>query len=317
MPPPLESQYRLLHEGVGLALFPETEVFELSGDDRKTFLNSYNTQDIKSMRDFTAAPGSFLTQKGKIVSDTQILILPDKILLLFSQGYGKKVTEHLATFLMFANVEWRDSTPDWTHGALLGPQAFPLLQERFKLGNTESPATIQTASWKEKTLYFFWSRRWGVEAWEFIGPRDLSLAELDLPSIAFEVLEIARVEAGQPKMGVDMSEEHLVAELGLDITATSFNKGCYLGQETTARVQSRGHVNRKLQTLKLATEKLSIPLPAEIRQNDKIVGHLTSVVHSMKWNGPMGLGIVNLQALENGILFIQGPEGPIPLEKCP
>jgi folate-binding protein YgfZ len=92
-----------------------------------------------------------------------------------------------------------------------------------------------------------------------------------------------------------MGEDNLVAEVGLDLSATSFNKGCYLGQETTARVQSRGHVNRKL--VRLRWQGQLPKCPAELFQGEKKVGTLSSAAESPK-AGSVGLGTVALAAWE-------------------
>jgi folate-binding protein YgfZ len=243
-------------------------------------------------------------------------------------GYGKKLQEHLATFLMFANVNLEDASQHWGHLALLGPQVGSLLQELLGLKVESEPGTLRSLDFEGETLLLFPSSRLGLAGWEILlTPEKIKsfanhlmkmATSHGLAEIKNEVLEMIRVEAGLPKIGVDMGPDNLVAEVGLDKSATSFNKGCYLGQETTARVQSRGHVNRKLLQLKPvgAISESLLPLPLEIFQGEKSVGHLTSLVHSLKWKMLLGLGIVQLQALESGEkIYLKTSKGPIELQK--
>src|SRR5205823_5886745 len=64
--------------------------------------------------------------------------------------------------------------------------------------------------------------------------------------VTADAAETLRIEAGMPKYGVDMDEETIPLEAGLEATHVSYTKGCYVGQEIIARIQSRGHTNRAL-----------------------------------------------------------------------
>jgi folate-binding protein YgfZ len=320
MPPTLPQSDATLHETLGFAPFPQSEIYELSGAERKKFLNSYNTQDIQGLPENSHALGAFLTQKGKVVSDSLILVLADKILLLFSPGYGAKVKKHLDTFLMFSAVEFEDRSPQWSHFALFGPKAGAWLREHLGLKAEPAADSVQVAEFHGAKALAFQTQRLGLEAWEILVPAKLSapIAE-SLSGQAVELdpatLEILRVEAGLPKIGVDMGEENLVAEVGLDKRATSFNKGCYLGQETTARVDSRGHVNRNLVRVKLSAPPPAA-LPAEIFQGEKKIGALSSAVPSPKFAGWIGLAMVASSAWEHPEpLQINAETGKIEVKK--
>jgi folate-binding protein YgfZ len=263
-----------------------------------------------------------------------MVLVPEKILLFFPKGYGEKVSHHLATFLMFANVTLKNESKNWGHLAILGPKALQILAELFQAEIKISENQVVSLQWENHPVYLWPSQRLGISGYELLGQAENMLhlnqslleqgkkhsasvaipaKEAGLQKISEAVLEVIRVEAGLPKMGVDMSQDNLVAEVGLDERATSFNKGCYLGQETTARVHSQGHVNKKLTQFKMEGIQ-NLPLPLEIFHGEKSVGQLTSVVHSPKWKQTLGLGIVHRQAFEGeGKLFVKGTEGPSPL----
>jgi folate-binding protein YgfZ len=111
--------------------------------------------------------------------------------------------------------------------------------------------------------------------------------------------DILRVEAGIPRYGVDMDEDNLLLETGLD-QAVSFQKGCYIGQEVIERVRSRGHVNRKLAGIVLAGKS-----PAErgdnITSDGKEIGRITSSVFSPRLRHAIALGYAHRDYLQPGM----------------
>lgn len=285
----------------------DEEIYELSGVDRKNFLNSYVTQDIKNLGIDRIAAAAFLTQKGKLVSTARVLNLPDRILLFFPQGYGARIEAHLATYLMFANVTLKKMVGKFSQFALCGPKARGLLQDWLGAELPDQDRSIfRSGDGESETLAFpdlNYPDGWRILATDTSARalrERISVVEKSGAAVLADAprLELLRIEAGVPKMGTDMGEDNLVAEVGLDASATSFNKGCYLGQETTARVQSRGHVNRKLTQVRI-DQAFSGSLPVELFQGEKKVGLLTSAVESPKYGGWIGLATVALSAWES------------------
>ncbi|MEQ8835079.1 MAG: hypothetical protein RIB67_11640 [Miltoncostaeaceae bacterium] len=101
-----------------------------------------------------------------------------------------------------------------------------------------------------------------------------ALAALGVPEVDAAVLEDLRIRSGVAEVGTDTGPSTLVQEARLQDATVSFTKGCYLGQETVARAQFRGRVNRVLRRLDLGAAPAS--LPAEVRHEGKVVGSLTS-----------------------------------------
>jgi folate-binding protein YgfZ len=104
-------------------------------------------------------------------------------------------------------------------------------------------------------------------------------------------LEIARLEAGFPWFGIDITADNLAPEVGRDKQAISYVKGCYLGQETIARIDALGHVNRLL--VGVAIEAAAVPPQgSELTAAGKTVGHVTSAVFSPRLQAPLALAYV-------------------------
>ncbi len=128
----------------------------------------------------------------------------------------------------------------------------------------------------------------------FFAAEDLAAVRgaLDFPDGDEAAAEVVRVERGRPRYGVDLDTSVIPQEAGLNERAVSFTKGCYVGQETVARLYYRGKPNRRLLGL-----RLSEPMEpgTELRLGEKVVGRLGSVVVSPS-HGPIALALVRREA---------------------
>jgi len=106
-----------------------------------------------------------------------------------------------------------------------------------------------------------------------------------------EIWDAVRVELGLPLFGIDFDNTNLPQEVNRDAEAINFNKGCYLGQETIARIDALGHVNQKVVMLKFAGEQVP-PVGLECTAEGKIVGRVTSSCWSPKFEAPLALAMV-------------------------
>ncbi len=301
----LKAQYHEVECSVGLADLHGEELYLCSGPEALKFLNSYNSQDILKIPEGGLALGTFQTQKGKLVSDVVLLRFSEGVGMFFPPAYGVKVFEHLAVFLQFADCQWENISERWVHLALIGPLASRVLEV---FGGVAHETRLNRVEFSDAEIMFFPTERLGRPAWELLLPaahaERLIRAYLkpEVPVLSAELLEVLRVEAGYPRMGVDMNESHLVAEVGLDRRATSFTKGCYLGQETTARVNSQGRINRKLLALRF-NRPLAVSLPCPLLKQGQEVGQVTSCIEVPTDSRILALAMVKTAALESDLPF--------------
>jgi folate-binding protein YgfZ len=113
-----------------------------------------------------------------------------------------------------------------------------------------------------------------------------------------ETLEVLRIEAGQPWYPQDVDDSVILPETGLD-ALVSYTKGCYIGQETVARVKYRGHVNRALSGLIVEGDRVP-DTGARVTALGKDVGRITSAVRSLALGRPIALGYVRREHLAPG-----------------
>jgi folate-binding protein YgfZ len=134
------------------------------------------------------------------------------------------------------------------------------------------------------------------ESWLVLGGDEVLDVRPEGEEVSQEEAERARIEAGIPRWGHELDETILPAEAGLDETHISFSKGCYPGQEPIARLHYRGHVNKRLRKLEVASAQAG----DEIRQGDKVVGRVTSAVPGL------ALGYVRAGVPDDSELIIGG-----------
>jgi len=127
-------------------------------------------------------------------------------------------------------------------------------------------------------------------------------AALEFPDASEAEAEVVRVEHGRPRYGVDLDDTVIPQEAGLNARAVSFTKGCYVGQETVARLYYRGKPNRRLLGLRLSEP---VEPGTELKLGEKVVGKLGSVVVSPD-HGPIALALVRREAKPGDTVDLAG-----------
>jgi folate-binding protein YgfZ len=110
--------------------------------------------------------------------------------------------------------------------------------------------------------------------------------------VSEEAAECLRIESGRPRLGIDMGSDTMPQEAGINERAVDFEKGCYVGQETVARLHWRGKPNRHLRGLRLSEP---VERRTDILLGDKVVGRVSSVCVSPRF-GPIALALVRREA---------------------
>jgi folate-binding protein YgfZ len=121
----------------------------------------------------------------------------------------------------------------------------------------------------------------------------------------WQAMEMARIEAGIPRFGVDMDESNLAPEAGIESRAISYAKGCYIGQEVIARIRTHGNVGKTLRRLRLADDLKELPRKGDkLYRDGKEAGYITSAVASPALKANIALGYVRKEANQAGTELI-------------
>ena len=292
----VESDYAALTQGGGVAsLGPRTQV-EFTGRDRATFLHGLCTNDIKRL-----APGGgcemFLTNvQGRTVGYGYVFHGAESLVLETSPGQAESICAGLGRYIIREDVRLHDRSQQWSELVLAGPEAERCLRQAFssevpgaplshvEVRTAEGPLSIRRVPFLGPTCFFIACGREAERA---------ASAALQAAGAAAcgGALEIARVETGSPLFGVDITSANLPQEVARDDRAISFKKGCYLGQETVARLDALGHVNWRLAGLRFAGQ--NVPAAGtEIEGDGKVVARVTSAVWSLRLGAPLALAYV-------------------------
>ncbi len=270
--------------------------------DRAALLHRLSTNQIEGLAPGQGAETVLTTPIGRIIDLLSVRALDDALLLISSPGRGPALHSHLRKNIFFNDkVKLEDATASLGQLTLYGPQAAGLLAARG-LPGAELPAQgIAVAAWGEASVYVARCNPLGGAGFWLIAP-PATLAELGaaLKADGAQTLdeathEVLRVEAGYGAYGRELSQEYIPLETGL-WGAVSFKKGCYVGQEIIARMESRGRLAKSLRGLRFAappalpTEPGEGPL-AKLDVAGKEAGDLTSVVESPR-HGLIGLAYV-------------------------
>ncbi len=287
----LGGEYRALVEGCGLVDRSEQGKLALSGPEAKGFLAGQVTNDIEALRAGGGCYAAFLTHKGKMLGDLRVLDTGEELLLDTERVALQALFDMIRRFKIGYDLELHKRTAQRGLLALIGPDAARVAQaeELPDVEHANAPVAIESiAALAVRTDT-------GVDlVCDAVDTDELAktLRERGAVAVSEQAAEIVRVERGRPRYGVDLDDSVIPQEAGLNERAVSFTKGCYVGQETVARLYYRGKPNRHLRGLRLSE---SAPSGTELRLGERVVGHLSSVVDSPAY-GPIGLGLVRREA---------------------
>jgi len=285
----------------------------LGGADRVRFLNGQVTNNVKDLRPGLGCYAALVTGKGRLESDLHIYNLGNELLLDFEPGLAAAVSARLEKYIIADDVQIVDVAAHYGLISVEGPAARSAV-DALKVG-VELPmeparvATVNDSALGE--IYLISHPRLGTSGYDLFVPQHSMVAvweKLVATSDAsgarasgWQAWEMARMEAGIPRFGIDMDETNLAPEAGLDQRAISYSKGCYIGQEVIARIRTYGQVAKALRRLRLADDLKNLPLNGDkLFHNGAEVGYLTSALASPTLRSNIAFGYVRKEINQIG-----------------
>jgi len=317
--PDTQSEYHAIKSGAGLCLLGDRLIVRVNGDDRVSFMHGMCTADVKRLAPGMIAPALFLTEHAHVIADCFIYALQEPALWLeVERPRWGAIREHLEKFLVADDVELEElsslavldiegSASCEAAGGVFGNASRTLEPWRHLQNDGRLIASLP---------------RFGGTAFTVIAERTALGAVVErmkqscpeMRELNRGILDIVRIEHGLARVGIDTNERTLALEARLD-PAISFNKGCYVGQETIERATAHGALKRRLHGLRLTGGELP-PAGALIKLEGKEVGRLTSVARSPE-AGIIGLTILHHSAWTNGTpVSIAGDNGTVAGSVC-
>ena len=299
------AEHAALRQAAGVIDLSFRSRLVLTGADRTRLLNGQVTNNVKDLAVGKGCYAALVTNKGKMVSDLNIYLLPDEILLDFEPGLSTKISERFNSYIIADDVQVIDAAPHYGMVSVQGPKAW-MVVEKLGLEFALPAKPFHSTRVKDETLgelYCMNQARTGTNGFDLFVPINSMAAvtdkliagarELGGGPCGWVALETARMEAGIPRFGAEMDETNLPPETGLESTAISYTKGCYIGQEIIARIRTYGQVAKALRGLQFADSASELPRKGDkLFHGDKEVGYVSSAVHSPTLNDNIGMGYV-------------------------
>ena len=279
---------------------PRLTVIDVTGEDAATIVNNVTTNEVRSLASGQGSECFVTDVRGKTLGHTGVYRLDNSVRIIGAPGQSEQIAQHLDRYTIR-----EDATPVVHDAKYAGVALSPGLAASLS-ANLMEASLLRTVSLSiAGTVVDLYGCRWlgegsGVLLVE-VNDHERVLQELGQrfdTVVADETsFHAARVAARFPWYGIDLNETNLPQEAGRDAAAISFTKGCYLGQETVARLDALGQVQKKLVAWSIVG---GVPKPGTpLLSGDKTVGRLTSVV-GLDDGGAIAIGPARRSHFEPG-----------------
>lgn len=315
------AEHRAAREGAAVADVSDRTQIELTGDDRATFLHNLCTNDIRKLSPGHGCEAFLLDAQGRILAYLFVLAEADSLIVEASPGHTEAILSQLDRYLIREKVELTDASQRWGELLVLGPKVAELLSGLGATMPADEPLANCETTIADHPVRV---RRVGLTSAEGVllavehdGLVDVwnALGEAGAVPVGATTVEMARIEAGSPLYGLDIHERSLPQEVARDDRAISFAKGCYIGQETVARIDARGHVNKFLVGVRFeGTEVPAAGTPLSDSSGE--VGSVTTATFSRHLNAPLALAYVK-RGFEAEGHVLESPLGKAKIIKLP
>ncbi len=272
-----ELEYAAIRKTAGLMDMPQRGVLRVTGGDRLAFLGSMLSQEITSAQAGAVRQSLWLNRQGRIQADLTLICEAEAVTVSVDAHQASAVATTLGEFLFTEDVAIEDLSETHHQLSLHGPKAGQYLGQIVGDGEAEQifalrhlQATRVTAAGCPALVYR--EDLAGAPGLHLVLEREQVAAvyaalieagsvpedahEFGLRRLGWSAFNVARIEAGTPLMNIDFGETNLPHETNLLGSRVSFTKGCYLGQEIVARMESQGRPKQQLMALKVTGETL-------------------------------------------------------------
>lgn len=327
----VEAEYAAIRRGAGLLDCPHRGTLVITGKERRDLLNRMLTQELKDLTAGRTREAFWLNRKGRIDADVFVIETGERMLLDLDVMNAAAAAKSLNEFIFAEEVEIRDASQEFHHvevhgrlasetiAAASNDQTFDLAPGAAKTITIDGAAV--TVARRDVTGEIGYAlivpREAASGVWEFVLSADHVVGEdkRRVRPIGWHAFNIARVEAGTPLFNIDFGPNNLPHETGVLKQRVSFTKGCYLGQEVVARMESRGHSKASLVGLRFKRDLLPVAGAQVFARNEtggmgEQIGAVTSSTLSpMLGAEPIAFASIRSAAAKEGSVVLVNAEG--------
>jgi tRNA-modifying protein YgfZ len=277
---------RLLTEEAALVDRSVRGKLALTGAQAKELLSGQVTNDIEALAAGAGCYAALLTNKGKMLADLRVIDAGSELWLDTERVALQALFDALRRGAVGWDAELHKRTLQQALLSLVGPHA------ARAAGGELGPEHANRSAQLGGADVLLIATDLGIDVVCAAADAERVRAALDVPEVPEAAAEVLRVESGRPRYGIDADDTTIPQEAGLNERAVSFTKGCYVGQETVARLHYRGKPNRRLRGLRLSAPVVT---GTPLLLGEREVGHVGSSVVSPRF-GPIALAIVRREA---------------------
>ena len=307
----IRKQRDSLAESYVSTLFQFDEIV-VRGPDAIQFINNFTTADIHGLQEHQGCDGFFCDARGWVLEMAVLLRSDDGLLIRVARGRGHGLAAHLDRYHIREELTIFQ-TQEELHSVLVsGSQMKIWLEVYFDISvpanryqqlqtlDGDNPFSTRLASAKLMPVDWVSSDCFLITV---PGERkdilQSSLLAIGLQNTTNEMITYSRLQQGWPSAN-DIPEKTLPQEVGLNDRAISLTKGCYLGQETVARLDALGHVNRRLVVLAVEEGESTI-VGDNVASNNEVVSQITSVGYFGKQEATLAMAIIPLKSMQQEV----------------
>jgi aminomethyltransferase len=276
-----------------------------TGTDVLDLLHRMSTNDLTPLfgKPGKGAQTILTTEKGRIVDLITVIATSDGALLVVSKDHEQKVIQWLDKFVIMEDAKFANATAEISQFILFGPSALEFLTtksatdfialENFSSVETEIdsiPVRIQKSNRIIESGFSIFCDAKDHDA--LLAMLEEEIAEFGGTVLDADTYETIRIEAGLPSAPNELNEKHNPLETAL-VQAVSFTKGCYIGQEVIARLDSYDKVQRHLMGVKFTSNLNGTTAPLALQASDGTeIGEITSLTFSPSLDASIGIALV-------------------------
>ncbi len=313
----LVEAYTRALRGAAVVELPGMTEIHFTGADRGRFLHNLCTNDVLRLEPGRGCEAFVTNVQGKTIGHGLVFCESDRLAYVSSAGQASVLMPHWDRYLITEDVQLVDRSPELCHWLVLGPDAAMVVQRATQADGLAAqgmrPLDHRTVHGESSDAQVRFTPMLAAQAYLLAGSagdrkfwRERMVAA-GAEAAPVELFQMARLEACWPWFGWDITDRNLPQEVDRDALAISFRKGCYLGQETVARIDALGHVNRLLTRLE-SSDTLTPAPGTPLLLDGQTVGQVTSSAFSPSRGKGLVLAYVRCSARTPGLVLVT-PEG--------
>ncbi|MCH7756278.1 aminomethyl transferase family protein [candidate division KSB1 bacterium] len=304
----VKEEYSAAKKSVVLIDRSYFEQIRIFGNDHVDLLHRLSTNEVRTLKTDEGQINIFTNEKGRIVDRVMLFKFEEERRLLISAGNAKKITDWIEKYIFIEDAK-TEILSNRGVISIFGPKSLEFLSKLFDVKFDDLlECHFKEIDWSNHMVQISRTDELGFRGFNLITEGNAlsglwdhlidSGRRVGLKPMGEDAYETLRIESGWPVYSKDFDEEINPHETNM-LPYVNFDKGCYIGQEVVARLDTYEKVQKHLMGIVLESETQ----PHEkdpIFMDDKEVGHITSVTHSFDLNKKIALGYVRTKFIEEG-----------------